>query len=142
VASGSWSSLGLDSAYLELRLVDAESGDVVATRRAATADDASAVSVARTFVGSLVATLDSIGRLPSWTDPEAAAAPAAYRPAGVGQEAVSAFVHGLSSEDGWAWEEARRAYEQAIADEDGFFEARAALARTARLRNGGTLGES
>ena len=41
----------------------------------------------------------------------------------------------------WNWEEARRGYQAAAAD-PAFYEATAALGRTARLRLGGTLAES
>jgi hypothetical protein len=47
---------------------------------------------------------------------------------------------GLEAEERWDWEGARRGYQAALAAAPGFLEAEAALARAARLRNGGTLG--
>ena len=54
--------------------------------------------------------------------------------------ALQSFLRGLAAEESWDWEGARRGY-QAAASDPGFFEAPAALARAARLRLGGTLGE-
>jgi len=48
----------------------------------------------------------------------------------------------LASEEAWNWEGARVGYQEAGALESAFFEADVALARTARLRMGGTLGSS
>ena len=141
--SGTWARLGLDSAYLELRLTDLRTGTVVRTWRAATPNDADPVALARTVVGSLLAALDAMGRRPAWRDPHPEAAPPGYRPSGIPPAAVAAFLRGLAAEERWAWEGARRGYRAAIAESGGmFFEARAALARAARLRLGGTLAAS
>jgi len=143
VLSGTWARLGLDSAYLELRLTDVQTGTVAKTWRAATANDADPVALARTVVGSLLSALDAMGRRPAWADPHPEAAPPGYRPSGIPPAAVAAFLRGLAAEERWAWEGARRAYEAAIKAGGGaFFEAASALARTARLRMGGTLGAS
>jgi hypothetical protein len=143
ILSATWSSLGLDSAYLDVRLSNAETGDVVGKRRVATPNDADPTSIARTVVGSLLTILGDLDRRPAWNDPMPASAPPAYRPSGVPTVAVNDFLRGLASEDRWSWDSARAGYEAALqAAGQGFFEASAALARTARLRLGGTLGAS
>ena len=65
----------------------------------------------------------------------------AYQPSEISIQDVERFLRGLAAEELWNWEGARRSYEAATAS-PGFLEAEAALARTARLRTGGTLGES
>lgn len=141
--SATWSSLGLDSAYLDVRLSDAETGAVVGKRRVATPNDADPTGVARTVVGSLLVILGDLDRRPEWNDAVPASAPASYRPSGVPTAAVDDFLAGLAAEDAWNWDAARQGYESALkVGGQGFFEATAALARTARLRLGGTLGAS
>ncbi|HSW30892.1 MAG TPA: hypothetical protein VLH75_15505 [Longimicrobiales bacterium] len=141
VLSATWASVGLDSAFVDLRLADAQSGAVVASWRGATARDADPVSVARRVVAGTLSALESLGARPAWQDPEPGAAPAAYRPSGVGAAAVSSFFQGLAAEEGWSWERARMGYQAALsAGEPSFVEAAAALARTARLRSGAPLG--
>jgi len=141
--SGSWSSLGLDSAYLDLSLTDAQSGSVVTSWRTATADDADPTALTRTIIGSLLTALDDMGRRPEWRDPDGDTAPASYRGTSISLAAVDAFLRGLSAEERWNWEGARRGYLAALAEGGSeFVEAAAALARTGRLRNGGTLGAS
>ena len=97
----------------------------------------------RTIIGSLLTALDDMGRRPEWRDPDGDTAPASYRGTPVSLAAVDAFLQGLSAEEQWDWEGARRGYQAAL-DRSGsaFVEATAALARTGRLRNGGTLGAS
>lgn len=137
-----WSSVGLDSAYVDVRLTDGESGTTVKGTRVATTNDADPASLARATVSALLAALRDVGHLPSWTDPVPAAAPRAFTPSGIPAAAARAFFEGIAAEDGWHWERARRAYQTALArGGDGFVEAGAALARAARLHNGGTLGE-
>ncbi len=137
------SPVGLDSALVDLRLADAQTGSVVATWRGATPSDADAVSVARRVVSGTLAALEKLGERPSWQDPDPAAAPPGYRPSGVPDAAVTAFFRGLAAEETWSWERARVGYQGALtASGTSFVEAAAALARTARLRNGGTLGAS
>ena len=140
-ASVAWVPLGSDGGTLEVRLTETATGRVAATRRARVPADPEPVGLARATVGTLLAALDELGRLPAWDDPVAGAAPPEYAVTGVPSEAVAAFVTGLAAEERWRWEEARVGY-QAAARAAGFFEAEAALARTARLRLGGTLGES
>jgi hypothetical protein len=141
VLSATWASVGLDSAFVDLRLSDAQSGAVVATWRGATAPDADPVAVARRVVAGALSALDDLGARPAWQDPEAAAAPAGYRASGVNAAAVASFFQGLAAEEEWSWEAARAGYQDALsAGGPSFVEAAAALARTARLRAGGTLG--
>jgi hypothetical protein len=142
LAMAVWSPL-MGSGYLDIRLTDPATGAVVATGRTETPPDADATSLARAVVAGVLAALDEVGRRPAWTDPVAAAAPATYRAAGVPSAAVEAFLRGLAAEERWNWEGARVGYQAAVAQGGtGFVEAEAALARAARLRNGGTLGGS
>ena len=140
-ASVAWVPLGTGSATLEVRLTEISSGRVAVTRRSLLPANTEPVGLARTVVGSLLAALDDLGRRPGWSDPVAGAAPAEYAASGVPSDALIAFLAGLEEEERWRWEGARRGY-QTAARAAGFFEAEAALARTARLRLGGTLGES
>ena len=141
IVSATWASVGLDSAFVDLRLADAQTGSVVATWRGATASDADPVSVARRVVFGTLAALEKLGEHPGWQDPDPGAAPPAYRPSGVPEAAVTSFFRGLAAEETWSWERARVGYQSALsAAGASFVEAAAALARTARLRNGGTLG--
>lgn len=141
LVDATWASVGLDSAWIDLRLRDSETGEIVATARRATANDAGPAALARSVVSTMLAALEEEGRLPAWEDPVAAAAPPAYRPTGLSPEAVQAFFRGLAGEERWDWNRAHAGYQEAIdRGGDAFFEARAALARAARLRNGGTLG--
>ena len=141
VASIVWVPLAAGQASLEVRLADATRGDVVATRRVLLPSDADPVGVARQAVAALLASLGELGRIAVWSDPIAGASPSAFVPSGVSQRALQDFAAGLAAEESWRWERAREAY-QAAASGVGFFEASTALARTARLRLGGTLGES
>lgn len=141
VASVVWVPLAAGQASLEVRLADATRGEVVATRRVLLPSEADPVGVARQAVAALLASLDELGRRPAWTDPIAGAAPSSFVPSGVSPRALEDFAAGLAAEESWRWERAREAY-QAAARSVGFFEASTALARTARLRLGGTLGEN
>jgi hypothetical protein len=136
-----WVPLAAGQASLEVRLSDAARGAVVATRRVLLPSDADPVGVARLAVAALLASLGELGRLPAWSDPIAGAAPSTFVPSGVSQRALENFAAGLAAEESWRWERARESY-QAAASSVGFFEASMALARTARLRLGGTFGES
>jgi hypothetical protein len=141
VASATWSSVGLDSAYLEVALVDAESGRMAGARRSATPNGADPAAIARDVVASVLSILDELGRRPAWDDPEPSAAPPTYRPSGVPLAALDAFMNGVAAEARWNWDGARVGYATAMkAGGPGFVEAAAALARAARLRQGGTLG--
>lgn len=142
VASGVWLSLPGGQVSLEVRLRDSETGALVGSERRAIPATAGPVGAARSVVAATLAALDELGRLPVWDDPlDTAAAPATYRPTGVTDARLRAFLMGLAAEERWNWEAARRFY-QVAAEEPAFFEAGVALARTARLRLGGTLGES
>jgi len=126
---------------LEVRVADAATGAVRSTARSVLPSDADPVALARQAVRGILDALGDLGRLPGWSDPFPAAAPTAFAPSGVSVRAFQDFLAGLAAEDVWAWERARVAY-QSAAGSAGFVEAGAALARTARLRHGGTLGES
>lgn len=147
ILSGTWSPVGPDSAYLDLRLADAQTGRVISSWRTATPRSADPTALARTAVGGLLAELDEAGRKPAWSDPlessDFPVAPEAYEDTEIGPAATAAFLRGLAAEDRYDWESARIAYRRALQEADGsFFEAEEALARTARLRAGGTLGDS
>ncbi len=133
--------LGGGQSALEIRLSDAATGAVRSSRRELVPSDADPVGLARQAVTGILAALGTQGRLPPWTDPSPAAAPSTFMPSGVPERAIAAFFAGLAAEEVWSWERARGAY-QTAASSVGFVEAGAALARTARLRLGGTLGES
>ena len=140
VLNAVWSPV-LGTGRLDVRLVNAASGSVVLTRSATVPADADAVSVARSVLAGALAALAEEGRRPSWSDPNPAAAPPTYQPAGVPAAATQAFLRGLAAEERWNWEGARIGYQAALTlGGPGFVEATAALARAARLRNGGTLG--
>lgn len=141
VATVVWAPLAAGQASLEIRLADAATGAVRGTRRVLLPRDADPVALARQAVAGILAALAELGRLPEWSDPVPAAAPPAFAPSGVPLRAVEAFLAGLAAEESWRWEPARESY-QAATVSIGFVEAEAALARAARLRLGGTLGES
>ena len=136
-----WLPLGAGQAVLEVRLTSAATSAIVGSHRVAVPADPDMVGTARAIVGATLVALAEMGRLPTWTDPVPQAAPRTYASSGIPSEAVERFLRGLAAEELWNWEEARRSYEAAAATA-GFVEAEAALARTARLRTGGTLGES
>lgn len=139
-----WIPTGADAAAVEIRLVDMETGDVVGTGRLTLPRAADGVGLARTIVRGTLRVLDELDRLPAWDDPRATPGGGANvaAPSGVSTEAMRHFLRGLAAEEAWSWERARRGYQDALAVEPDFYEARAALARTARLRLGGTLAES
>jgi hypothetical protein len=136
-----WLPFGTDQAVLEVRLTGAATAAVIGSHRVMVPADADLVGTARALTGAVLVALEEAGRLPRWDDPFPEAASATYRPSGLPDEAVERFLRGLAAEELWNWEGARRSYEAAAATA-GFVEAEAALARTARLHNGGTLGES
>lgn len=145
VLTGSWIPAG-DSAALDLRLVEAESGGIVTSWRRLTPRQADPTSLARLVVGGTIERLRELGRLPPWTDPRAddvAPAPVTYVASLVSLEAAAAFVTAVAAEDRYDWEAARRGYQFALETAGPtFLEADEALARVARLRAGGTLGAS
>jgi hypothetical protein len=141
VLAGSWAPASADSAYLDFRLTRAETGEVVGTFRRSTPRDADPTALARSISSGLLGALGEMNRLPTWTDPFPAGAPAAFQPSGISNLAVASFFSGIAAEDRFDWEKARSAYQDAL-DVAGpsFREAEVALARIARLRAGGTLG--
>jgi hypothetical protein len=98
-----------------------------------------AVRLGRQIVAGALGLLDELGRRPAWRDPLGDANSLATR--GVPTGALEHFLTGLAAEERWRWEEARRGYQSAL-EVAPFYEAEVALARTARLRLGGTLAES
>jgi len=136
-----WLALAGVDGSLEVRLVDTATGQVRHASRASLPAGADAVAVSRLIVGRVLVGLRTLERLPDWTDPLTEAAPARYVPSVVPAPALASFLRGLEAEERWAWEPARRGY-LAAASDPRFFESAAALARAARLRIGGTLGES
>ena len=123
-------------ASLEVRLTDMRTGDVAGATRVQVSASADALLMGRALVEGILVVLDGLGRLPVWDDPQANA-PGADR---VGSDAIDNFLRGLAYEEAFRWEYARDAYQ--AASQADFPEADAALARTARLRLGGTLAES
>jgi len=140
-ATLAWAPLAAGASSLEVRLIDVGTGRVVRSGRSLLPDGAEPVGVARAGVRAILSALGALGRLPAWQDPVAGSAPEGYSASGVPQAALNDFLGGLAAEEAWRWEAARVAY-QSAARSRGFLEAEAALARTARLRLGGTLGES
>jgi len=128
-------------AAVEVRLTGLQTGVVAGAGRQLIPADAEQLGTARAIVATILSVLDEMGRRPAWADPVPGAAPGAYRPTGIPESAVTGFLTGLAAEERWNWELARRSY-QAASETEGFFEPATALARTARLRSGGTLGES
>jgi hypothetical protein len=140
VLMGTWAPAGA-GAVADLRLTDAATGEVMKGWRTETDPAPDAVSLARAISGSLLAALAEMDRLPSGGGDMAL--PASYAPAGVSGSAQQAFFRGLSADDRFDWEGARESYQQALElGGPAFYEARAALGRTARFRLGGTLAES
>jgi hypothetical protein len=141
LASMVWAPLGSGRTSLEVRLVTVASGVVAASHRALAPADADPVGLARLTVRAILGALTEMGRLPSGSASTPGSNPSEYVPSGISARAVQAFFTGLAAEESWRWDAAREAY-QAAARERAFSEAAAALARAARLRLGGTLGES
>lgn len=140
IATVAVASLGMDSAWVDVRLTEAATGGVVSRWRGGAAPSTDPVALARRATEGIVAALDSAGRLPPWDDPTRMAARGGGGPSGVPASALAFFVRGLAAEERWQWEPARRGYQRALALHPAFHEAATALARAARLRQGGTLG--
>lgn len=137
---GSVAPLG-DSIYLDLRLVHTETGTDRTSWRTAVPRSSDPTALARTVVGSLVERLGELDLVPAWDDPIPSAAPFPHRDTGIPAEAFALFMRGLAAEERYDWEGARSAYQEALRrGGPGFFEPAVALARTARLRSGGSLG--
>jgi hypothetical protein len=139
IAHAVWIRLGDDGSSVEVRLVHPASGSVASSARVSLRPGTDAVSLARGIVRGTLLALDGIGERPvGGAPPPSADDPVEGR---VSPEALEDFLRGLAAEERWQWEEARRRY-QAAARASDFPEAAAALARTARLRLGGTIAES
>jgi hypothetical protein len=116
-----------------------ETGEIAGATRVLISDDADPVTLARAVVDGVLEVLEELDRLPAWNDPLRLTDAAPGRR--VSATALRSFLSGLASEEIWDWEGARRGYQAAAAD-PSFHEASTTLARTARLRLGGTLAES
>ena len=138
IAAAAWLPLVPGQSSVELRLAT-PSGAIVGSARVALRDENDPVTIARSIVTALLAALDDVDRLPAWEDPIAGAS-RTITGSDVSDTALQSFLRGLAAEESWDWDGARRGY-QAAARDPSFFEAPAALARAARLRLGGTLGE-
>ena len=138
IATAVWLPLAPGQNSVEIRLAT-PTGAIAGSARVALRDDDDPVTIARSIVTALLAALDNVSRLPAWEDPIAGAG-GTMTGSEVLDPALQSFLRGLAAEESWDWEGARRGY-QAAASDPGFFEAPAALARAARLRLGGTLGE-
>jgi hypothetical protein len=141
-ASAVWTPMGTDRAIVDVRLTHLETGDVAGAARVSVPVGTDPVTLGRAVVAGILSVLTDLGRRPAWEDPAGADTQGAnaMTAAGVSPEAVRHFFLGLASEEVWDWEGARRGYQSATSD-PAFYEAAAALARTARLHLGGTLGE-
>ena len=138
IATAVWLPLGPGQSSVEIRL-GTPTGAIVGSARVALRDADDPVTIARSIVTAILGALDDVGRLPAWEDP-IAGADGTTTGSEVADAALQGFLSGLAAEESWDWEGARRGY-QAAASHSVFFEAAAALARAARLRLGGTLGE-
>ena len=136
-----WIPVSAAGAAVEVRLVELESGEVPVATRLEVSRSVDPVTLARAVVAEALGLLDELERRPSWSDPLGGVANVGEA-SGVSDEALVHFLRGLDAEETWRWEEARRGYQQALSVDPDFYEARVALRRTARLRLGGTLGES
>jgi hypothetical protein len=140
-----WIPLSTDSASVEVRLVDMQSGQVVQSARSMIDVAPDPLILARAIVREALTLLDDQEPRPAWADP-LDASPLDPTANGDGEprvapQALSSFLAGLAAEERWNWEAARRGY-QAAATDASFHEAATLLARAARLRLGGTLAES
>lgn len=135
-AAATYAEVTTELASLEVRLTSLQTGEVVGATRLQVTPGADAVQLGRSMVSGILAVLDELNRRPLWDDPMAATRESER----VREDILANFLQGLAYEEVWDWEEAREAYQAAV-DVD-FPEAAAALARTARLRLGGTLAES
>lgn len=140
VATAVWIALVPGRSTVELRLADASTGRLEGSARVTLSGDPTPVRVARSVVTAILEALDDLGRRPAWQDPLDVAG-GMTGGEDIDETAVVDFMRGLAAEEVWSWEDARRGY-QAASSEATFFEATAALARAARLRTGGTLGEN
>lgn len=140
LATATWIGLALPRSTVELRLTNALTGSVVTSFRVAVEGEVGALPLARSIVNALMGALDRVDRRPAWEDP-LADADGTTSGFDVSDAMVLSFMRGIVAENTWDWDEARRRYQVAAGDAR-FHEASVALARAARLRLGGTLGES
>jgi hypothetical protein len=130
-----------EGTLVTVSLVDAATGEVSATRSAEVTDSGGPLDAARA-AGDLLLTMLRESELLAHTPagPEPWALPGAVDEV---REATRLFALGLAAEDRWEWEASGSAYREALRlGGPGFTEAAQALARVARLRSGGTLGQS
>ena len=132
-----WIPTGSGQASVEVRLATMQTGGMAGATRLVLQDGSDPVTLARTIVDGVLQVLEDLDRLPAW-DASNGFTTSSRR---VSPHAVESFFAGLASEESWDWEGARRGYQGAAGD-PAFHEASTALARTARLRLGGTLAES
>lgn len=141
MATGVYAALPTGEATLEVRVTRVETGELAGATRVSVgpAPDADPLTIGRAMVDGVLEVLDQLDliSMPP-AGPSEANVGASDR---VASDAVHNFLRGLAYEDAWRWEDARRAYQAALGG-GNFPEAAAALARTARLRMGGTLAES
>jgi len=139
IATAVWVQLTPGQSSVELRLA-ARSGAMEGSPPLFLGSEDHPVPIARAIVTALLEALADLGRLPAWEDP-LTGADGTTTSSRVADATLQSFLSGLAAEESWDWEGARRGYQAAMGDQ-AFFEATAALARAARLRLGGTLGEN
>ncbi len=130
-----------DSARIDVRLVEPGTGSIVLSGAGMVAAKEDVVAVARVTVAVAISLLAEEGLLPGAEGAAASPGMNGSVPHGVRATDIQSFVRGLSAEERWDWEEARRGFGGAARD-GVFYEAVQHLARTARLRMGGTLAEN
>jgi len=133
---GTWFPTGTVGAA-DLRLTDAETGEVVAAWRTETTLSPDPTSLTRAMCGGLLEALADLNH-PSGDGP--IPLDGGFRAAGISLAAQQSFFRGISAEDRFDWEAARESY-QTAADLGGgeFAEAVVAVGRVARFRLGGSL---
>lgn len=144
MVQATWLPIPGGEATVEVQLVDPASGEVVEGARAEVRRDADPVLVARVTVATALRLVDRRATRPSWNDPLARGAAMNANvtgSSGVSESAIRHFLDGVSAEERWNWEGARRGYVAAATD-PSFHEADTLLGRAARLRLGGTLAEN
>ncbi|MDZ7780181.1 MAG: hypothetical protein U5R14_09670 [Gemmatimonadota bacterium] len=142
VLSFTWTDLEGTGGTLEMRLTDSGTGAVRDAWRRTVPAEAEPVTLARHVTSGLVERLEALDLLAEpMGDPGRSASTVNAR-SDVTDQAFRHFARGLAAEEQWRWDRAKAGYESALSADSTFAEARAALARTARLRLGGTLADS
>lgn len=129
------------NARLTVQLVETATNRVAEARDVEAGSDRGVLEVSRVAGDLLLEMLAGLELLPEDAPPPEPWA----RADGVNraEEATRLFALGVAAEDRWDWEASGSAYRTALAvGGPGFTEAAQALARVARLRAGGTLGQS